>query len=101
MYDDEMRAAARAAIASGESLACDDKYPRLIDEAAAAIASLHPSRPVHRVQAAGCTAVVSYWRHWPCLFPQHGPGPKHQRRIVLDDWQRAIVSSIRKRSCAA
>jgi hypothetical protein len=30
-------------------IACDDKYPRLIDEAAAAIAALHPSRPVHRL----------------------------------------------------
>jgi hypothetical protein len=72
-------------------IACDDKYPRLIDEAAAAIAALHPSRPVHRVQAIGYTSVVSYWKHWPCLFPQHGPGPKHRRRIELADWQREIV----------
>jgi hypothetical protein len=27
---------------------------------------------------------------WHCLFPQHGPGPKH-RRIVLEPWQRRIV----------
>ena len=31
------------------------------------------------------------WKHWPCLFPQHGPGRKHERPIVLDDWQRAVV----------
>jgi hypothetical protein len=72
-------------------IACDDKYPRLIDEAARAIAALHPNRPVHRVQAVGYTAVVSYWKHWPCLFPQHGPGPKHQRDIRLADWQKALV----------
>jgi hypothetical protein len=72
-------------------IACDDKYPRLIDEAADAIAAVHPSRPVHRVQAVGYTSVLSYWKHWPCLFPQHGPGPKHQRRIELPDWQREIV----------
>jgi hypothetical protein len=72
-------------------IACDDKYPRLIDEAAGAISALHPSRPVHRVQAIGYTSVVSYWKHWPCLFPQHGPGPKHRRRIELADWQREIV----------
>ena len=35
--------------------------------------------------------VQSYWTHWPCLFPQHGPGRKHERPIVLADWQRAIV----------
>ena len=28
------------------------------------------------------------WKHWPCLFPQHGPGRKHERPIVLEDWQR-------------
>jgi hypothetical protein len=27
----------------------------------------------------------------PCLFPQHGPGKKHTRPIVLADWQESIV----------
>ena len=31
------------------------------------------------------------WKQWPCLFPQHGPGRKHQRPIVLEDWQREIA----------
>jgi hypothetical protein len=35
--------------------------------------------------------VSSYWRHWPCLFPQHGPGRKHTRRIALAPWQQRIV----------
>jgi hypothetical protein len=73
-------------------IACDDSYPRLIDEAAQAIAAVHPSRPVHRVQAVGYTSVVSYWKHWPCLFPQHGSGPKHLRPIELAEWQREIVA---------
>jgi hypothetical protein len=34
--------------------------------------------------------VNSYSKHWPCLFPQHGPGMKHQRRIALEKWQRRI-----------
>jgi hypothetical protein len=29
--------------------------------------------------------------HWTCLFPQHGPGMKHTRKIELADWQREIV----------
>ena len=29
---------------------------------------------------------------WPCLFPQHGPGRKHDREIVLAEWQREIVA---------
>jgi hypothetical protein len=34
-----------------------------------------------------------YWKHWPCLFPQHGPGRKHEREIRLEPWQAAIVRS--------
>lgn len=30
-------------------------------------------------------------RAWSCLFPQHGPGRKHARPIVLADWQQEIV----------
>ena len=40
---------------------------------------------------AGCVDVSSGSKQWPCLFPQHGPGPKHLRRIALTDWQQAIV----------
>jgi hypothetical protein len=35
--------------------------------------------------------VTSYSKHWPCLFPQHGPGKKHERPIALEPWQQAIV----------
>ena len=37
--------------------------------------------------------VSSYWKHWPCLFPQHGPGRKHERRIALVPWQQRIVDA--------
>ncbi len=40
----------------------------------------------------GCTTVASYSEHWPCLFPQHGPGAKHTRKITLDPWQQDIVA---------
>lgn len=33
------------------------------------------------------------WRHWPCLFPQHGPGRKHERPIAIQDWQREILTN--------
>jgi hypothetical protein len=35
--------------------------------------------------------VYSYSRSWPCLFPQHGPGKKHQRRIWLAEWQQSLA----------
>ena len=53
-----------------------------------------PSCPASRVccvQQPGYTAVKSYSKHWPCLFPQHGPGRKHHRKIGLDQWQFIIV----------
>jgi hypothetical protein len=37
--------------------------------------------------------VQSHWKHWPCLFPQHGPGRKHTRRIALVPWQQRIVDA--------
>ncbi|GAA1514095.1 transcriptional regulator [Kribbella lupini] len=73
-------------------IACDVAYPGIVSEVAEVITAVNPGRPVHRVRAPGCTQLVSYWKHWPCLFPQHGPGRKHQRRIELADWQREIVA---------
>ena len=37
--------------------------------------------------------VQNSWKHWPCLFPQHGPGRKHERPIVLAPWQDEIVAA--------
>lgn len=33
-----------------------------------------------------------YSKHWPCLFPQHGPGRKHERQIELEAWQQDHVA---------
>ena len=37
-----------------------------------------------------------YSKAWPLLFPQHGPGPKHTRRIELAPWQEEIVDEFRE-----
>jgi hypothetical protein len=40
------------------------------------------------------TLVVSvYSLHLPCLFPQHGSGVKHERRIRLEPWQQELVDA--------
>ena len=44
-----------------------------------------------RARRSGAVDVSAYSRQWPCLFPQHGPGPKHRRQIELTAWQQAIV----------
>ena len=53
--------------------------------------AVRPDNKVLMVQRIGCTEVKGYSRHWPCLFPQHGPGKKHLRKIELAEWQRVIV----------
>lgn len=71
-------------------IACADAYPAIADEVDAAIRGVS-GHPVCRVQSVGCSEHASYWMHWPCLFPQHGPGRKHERPIVLVDWQQDLV----------
>ncbi|MEV6207788.1 helix-turn-helix domain-containing protein [Kitasatospora sp. NPDC051914] len=74
-------------------IACGDAWPGLIDECERAVRAVLPTSAVLRVPAPGCTSVVSTGKHWPCLFPQHGPGPKHLRPIRLAGWQQSVVSA--------
>ncbi|WP_323792027.1 transcriptional regulator [Nocardioides sp.] len=80
----------RAARYSTLRISCDTVYPGVIDDVSRCVASVRQG-PVHLVPAPGCTVVQAGWKHWPCLFPQHGPGRKHERPIVLEPWQREIV----------
>ncbi|MCJ1680199.1 helix-turn-helix domain containing protein [Streptomyces sp. APSN-46.1] len=72
---------------------CADAWPGLIDQCRAAITKVRPNDKVYVLQRQGCVAVTSYGRHWTCLFPQHGPGKKHERRIALEPWQQEIVDA--------
>ncbi|MFJ4712372.1 transcriptional regulator [Streptomyces sp. NPDC088785] len=74
-------------------IACADAWPGLIDRCADAVRAARPADKVFRVQRQGCQDVTCYSNHWPCLFPQHGPGKKHDRAIVLAPWQREIVDA--------
>ena len=40
----------------------------------------------------GSVVVGSTWKGWRCLFPQHGPGRKHERSIALVPWQERLVA---------
>jgi hypothetical protein len=74
-------------------IACADAWPGLIQECARAMIAVRPHNKVFTQQHQGCTEVASTSRHWPCLFPQHGPGRKHLRKIDLQPWQRTIVAA--------
>jgi hypothetical protein len=74
-------------------ISCDDHWPGLQDECARAIGAVMPHNKVGRVAAPGCHTISAYSKHWPCLLPQHGPGVKHNRPIVLEPWQLALLSA--------
>lgn len=73
-------------------IALDFSYPGIIGECAAAIDRIKTGGArASLVPSVGCAEVTSYWAHWPCLFPQHGRGPKFLRRIALEQWQQEIA----------
>jgi hypothetical protein len=71
----------------------DGLYPEIVAGAAAAMRSAGLDRQVSvlAVKDSRAKAVQSYSKHWPEVFPQAGAGRKHERPIVLTDWQREIV----------
>ncbi|MEH0579961.1 helix-turn-helix domain-containing protein [Streptomyces sp. B21-108] len=75
------------------SVSCADAHPGLMDECETAMRSVFPGNSVCRVRRKGCREVKLYSKHLWCLFPQHGPGKKHDRPIVLEPWQQGIVDA--------
>jgi hypothetical protein len=72
----------------------DGAYPEIIDECVVAIGltSYGHAVQVYDDPRSRGRRVQCGWKRWPEVFPQHGPGRKHERPIVLDDWQEAIVA---------
>ena len=71
----------------------DNAWPGIIDACEVAMRAVRPDNSVFLVQKQGCVAVTSSSKHWPCLFPQHGSGMKHTRKIFLEPWQQKIVDA--------
>jgi hypothetical protein len=75
-------------------ISLDMKYPEIVFECRTRMKLLCPANEVGIVRMSGGAkgvVVSAYSKHWPCLFPQHGPGPKHDRPIHLESWQLEIV----------
>jgi hypothetical protein len=79
----------------------DVRYPAIVDACEQAIHELVPTVKVHRLlrtsklvdhDEPGHVEVSAYSKSWPRLFPQHGPGRKHERAIVLTGWQHEFVA---------
>ncbi|WP_333740394.1 helix-turn-helix domain-containing protein [Streptomyces sp. IBSBF 2806] len=75
------------------SISCADAHPGLMDECETAMQAVFRRNSVCRVSREGCHEVKLYSKHLWCLFPQHGPGKKHERPIKLEAWQQAIVDA--------
>lgn len=73
-------------------IAMDSRYPAIIEEARASVAAvLAPNHGSVQRYPGNMVEVCGYSSSLPRLFPQHGPGPKDQRPIVLESWQEEIV----------
>ena len=73
-------------------VALDAAYPGIIRECLGAMAAVAPRRITALLRHEGSVVVLgSCGADWPNLFPQHGPGKKHERKIELVDWQLLIT----------
>jgi hypothetical protein len=75
-------------------ISLDKRYPGIINECVAAMRDVlpHNRQRVQQIPGSGAVEVNTYSKQLRCLFPQHAPGRKHERRIVLADWQEDIVT---------
>ena len=73
----------------------DSDYPGIVERCVAAAELAIPGVRVRVYKTSGqrCVGVTSYDLRWLDVFPQHGRGRKHERPIVLADWQQAIVDA--------
>lgn len=79
----------------------DLKYPAIVQACDDAISEVLPANKVnHQNRTSNYTdsdhdcdvEVGAYSKSLPCLFPQHGPGRKHDRRIWLSGWQQELAA---------
>ena len=73
----------------------DARYPTVVDEAEDLLRRGFPANRIGRASRHGGSMVILclYHGHLGCLFPQAGPGKKHERPIVLEPWQAALVEA--------
>ena len=74
-------------------VSCDREYPAIVAAVGRAMESVHEGGRVCHVRGPGVIVVQNCWNHWPCAFPQHGPGRKHERTLTLEEWQRQIITA--------
>jgi hypothetical protein len=77
-------------------IANDQRYPELNQEIAATIKRVKANASPCLRGGSAAVRIEARWKHWPCVFPQHGAGRKHLRKIELETWQLEIVAKYPK-----
>jgi hypothetical protein len=76
-------------------IACFLGYPQLLLWCENAMRAVLPNNRPHMYRPDRTSLAVEvniHSKHLICLFPQHGPGPKHLRKIELANWQARVVA---------
>jgi Homeodomain-like domain len=73
----------------------DTRYPTVVDDAHTLLTRSFPANRVGRASRHQGSMIILgvYHAHLGCLFPQAGPGKKHERLIRLEPWQADIVEA--------
>jgi hypothetical protein len=76
-------------------ISLDAAHVQVVADTEVLLRRCFPHNCVSRVTACGGTNVIPYvyHAHLACLFPQAGPGKKHERLLVLEAWQYRIVEA--------
>lgn len=71
----------------------DARYEELNARLIETMRRVKPGCRPHTRMVPGCVVTTVSWKHWPCLFPQHGNGRKHERTLGMEAWQWALVEA--------
>jgi hypothetical protein len=79
----------------------DSAYPAIIEECRAAMQAVVPFNRVNVSRLPyNAVEISSYSMWWPLLFPQHGSGPKHKRRMSSHRGRTRLLNAFRASSYA-
>jgi hypothetical protein len=75
------------------SITLGSEYPGIVEECVATLERLVKELRVHQWWDPGAARVNvrATYAYWTDVLPQHGPGRKHDRPIVLREWQRILL----------
>jgi DNA-binding transcriptional regulator WhiA len=72
-------------------IALDKKYDKLNDYAKEILTKVFINNTIGVVNREGCIHLSVYYSGLPIVFPHTGEGKKHDRPIVLEQWQKDIL----------